>query len=126
MMSTNEKEIDRLTRELLEGTAERPSASLNDRIMGLIFQERRKRSVAYVRRGLTPLGVFGLFLAYALVCGGILWLMGNTAGSVARVTGAMRAYFPLLVAAASAIACFFLFTQVDNWLRWAEKKKKGE
>ena len=37
-MNMNEKDIDHLTRKLMRGTAEQPSASLNSRIMALIIQ----------------------------------------------------------------------------------------
>ena len=36
-MNMNEKDIDHLTRKLMRGTAEQPSASLNSRIMALIM-----------------------------------------------------------------------------------------
>ena len=39
-MNMNEKDIDHLTRKLMRGTAEQPSASLNSRIMALIIQEK--------------------------------------------------------------------------------------
>ena len=45
-MNMNEKDIDHLTRKLMRGTAEQPSASLNSRIMALIIQEKN----AYKRR----------------------------------------------------------------------------
>ena len=46
-MNMNEKDIDHLTRKLMRGTAEQPSASLNSRIMAL-------------------------FVAYSLLFGGML------------------------------------------------------
>mgnify|MGYP007099570211 CR=1 FL=1 len=36
-MNMNEKDIDHLTRKLMRGTAEQPSASLNSRIMADIL-----------------------------------------------------------------------------------------
>ena len=41
------EDIDKLTRKLMEGTAERPSPTLNGRIMRRIFSEKphRKRIV---------------------------------------------------------------------------------
>ena len=41
------KDLDRLTRRLMEGTAERPSASLNTRIMALIRQQQAAK-IAFV------------------------------------------------------------------------------
>ena len=41
-MNMNEKDIDHLTRKLMRGTAEQPSASLNSRIMALIIQEKKR------------------------------------------------------------------------------------
>ena len=36
-MNMNEKDIDHLTRKLMRGTAEQPSASLNSRIHGIDY-----------------------------------------------------------------------------------------
>mgnify|MGYP000125720858 FL=1 len=48
-MNMNEKDIDHLTRKLMRGTAEQPSASLNSRIMALIIQEK-KRYISTISR----------------------------------------------------------------------------
>mgnify|MGYP001782087092 CR=1 FL=1 len=46
-MNMNEKDIDHLTRKLMRGTAEQPSASLNSRIMALIIQEKKRVKIEY-------------------------------------------------------------------------------
>ncbi len=61
-MNMNEKDIDHLTRKLMRGTAEQPSASLNSRIMALIIQEKKRVYKYYIKKRFT-------FLAYlSLIC----------------------------------------------------------
>ena len=77
-MNMNEKDIDHLTRKLMRGTAEQPSASLNSRIMALIIQEKKRVYKYYIKKRF-----------------------------------------------ASGISCFFLFTQLDNWLKREEIRRQN-
>ena len=72
-MNMNEKDIDHLTRKLMRGTAEQPSASLNSRIMALIIQEKKRVYKYYIKKRFTPVGIFSIFVAYMLVLVGILY-----------------------------------------------------
>ena len=74
-MNMNEKDIDHLTRKLMRGTAEQPSASLNSRIMALIIQEKKRVYKYYIKKRFTPVGIFSIFVAYMLVLVGILYLV---------------------------------------------------
>ena len=115
-MNMNEKDIDHLTRKLMRGTAEQPSASLNSRIMALIMQEKKR---------VTPVGIFSMFVAYMLVLVGILYLVKLSPGGAETVLGSLRAYFPIVLTIASGISCFFLFTQLDNWLKREEIRRQN-
>ena len=53
-MKTVDFEQDRLTHQLMEGTTERPSSSMNARIMAILMKEKRKVYVYTVRFWLTP------------------------------------------------------------------------
>lgn len=74
-MNMNEKDIDHLTRKLMRGTAEQPSASLSSRIMALIMQEKKRVYKYYIKKRFTPVGIFSMFVAYMLVLVGILYLV---------------------------------------------------
>jgi len=76
-MNMNEKDIDHLTRKLMRGTAEQPSASLNSRIMALIIQEKKRVYKYYIKKRFTPVGIFSIFVAYMLVLVGILYFSGR-------------------------------------------------
>ena len=79
-MNMNEKDIDHLTRKLMRGTAEQPSASLNSRIMALIIQEKKRVYKYYIKKRFTPVGIFSIFVAYMLVLVGILYLVKLSPG----------------------------------------------
>ena len=96
-MNMNEKDIDHLTRKLMRGTAEQPSASLNSRIMALIIQEKKRVYKYYIKKP----------------------------GGAETVLGSLRAYFPIVLTIASGISCFFLFTQLDNWLKREEIRRQN-
>ena len=71
------EDIDKLTRKLMEGTAERPSPTLNERIMRLIFSEKPiRRRIVYVeplpRIGAIAGGIL-VYLAAVLI---VLYLVG--------------------------------------------------
>ena len=98
-MNMNEKDIDHLTRKLMRGTAEQPSASLNSRIMALIIQEKKRVYKYYIKKRFTPVGIFSIFVAYMLVLVGILYLVKLSPGGTETVLGSLRAYFPIAFAA---------------------------
>ncbi|WP_297903605.1 hypothetical protein [uncultured Parabacteroides sp.] len=121
----NEREIDHLTRELMRGTTEQPSASLNSRIMALIMQEKKRVYRYYIKRRFTPAGILGMFVAYMFVLVGILYLVRLSPGGIETVLGSLRAYFSIVLTVASGISCFFLFTQLDNWLKREEMRRQN-
>ena len=42
-----------------------------------------------------------------------------------HLTRKLRAYFPIVLTIASGISCFFLFTQLDNWLKREEIRRQN-
>ncbi|MDD2952774.1 MAG: hypothetical protein PHC95_06390 [Parabacteroides sp.] len=121
----NEKDIDHLTRKLMRETAEQPSASLNARIMALIMQEKKRVYKYYIKKQFTPVGIFSMLVAYLFVLVGVLYLVKLSPGGTDTVLGSLRAYFPIVLTIASGISCFFLFTQLDNWLRGEEIRRQN-
>lgn len=124
-MNMNEKDIDCLTRELMRGTAEQPSASLNSRIMALIMQEKKRVYKYYIKKRFTPGGIISMFVAYMLVLVGILYLVKLSPGGTEMILGSLRTYFPVVLTIATGISCFFLFTQLDNWLKREEMRRQN-
>ena len=120
-MNMNEKDIDHLTRKLMRGTAEQPSASLNSRIMALIIQEKKRVYKYYIKKRFTPVGIFRIFVSYMLVLVGILYLVKLSQSGEEKVLP----YFPIVLTIASGISCFFLFTQLDNWLKREEIRRQN-
>lgn len=122
-MNTKEKEIDTLTRRLMQGTAEQPSSSLNARIMALIGKRRRHPAEMYVGRapsvGLILVCLWGYLL---LVAAGAFCLRGPSDVSVAGV-GSIRQLFPAVLTVGGAGFFFFCFAQLDTWLVHRGKKR---
>ena len=115
-MNKNEKNIDKLTRDLLKGMEVVPSTSLNMRIMGMITKEKRKRVYSYVeRQGITFKHIFWL-IAYVLLAGGLLYTLFLLPDGTGQMADLFSSYFPILLTIASGIACFFLFVTLDGWL----------
>lgn len=123
-MNIQENDIDRLTRGLMRDTAEQPSPALNSRIMALIMQEKRRVFKYYVKARFTPAGIIGSCVAYLFIVVGILFVAKNYAGENTALYTAMKSSFPILLTVASAVSFFFLFTQLDNWMKREEIKKK--
>ena len=123
-MNMKENEIDQLTRGLMRGTAEQPSPSLNARIMALIMQEKRRVFKYYVKARFTPAGIIGGCVAYLFILIGILFAAKTYAGETTALYTVMKSFFPILLTVASAVSFFFLFTQLDNWMKREELKRK--
>ena len=95
------------------------------RIMALIIQEKKRVYKYYIKKRFTPVGIFSIFVAYMLVLVGILYLVKLSPGGAETVLGSLRAYFPIVLTIASGISCFFLFTQLDNWLKREEIRRQN-
>lgn len=119
-MSKHEKELDRLTRELLAGTEAIPSSSFDTRLMATLMGERRRRVYVYrMGRWFSPGGLLLLAIVYALVSLVCMW-----AGGVLRGIGGLSVMreipegtYPLILTVGAAAACFLLFTRLDDYWR---------
>ena len=125
-MKTADFERDQLTHQLMEGTAERPSSSMNARIMAIVMKERRKVYVYTVRFRLTPGGLLTGLAVYLLIVGGLLF--GGSQWVKETLTTALPAHsqlLPMLITLCSGLAFFVFFVQLDKWLRWRAKRARS-
>lgn len=122
-MDTKETEIDNLTRQLMQGTAEKPSSSLNTRIMALIGQTRTRIVRIEVSRipsaGLIWIGLvcYAVFVAVGAAC---LWAPSD---ATIGTWGSLKKLFPLFLTVGGAGSLFFCLAQLDNWLLGREKNR---
>lgn len=124
-MKTTDESIDKLTRSLMENTAEQPSVSLNARIMALIMGEKRAAfKKCYIKKLPSPFAIFIGFAAYMmLIAGGASLFMKQAAGGDELIQS-IKHFFPLLLTVGSGVSIFFFFAQLDNWLRVKESIKE--
>ena len=125
-MKTVDFEQDRLTHQLMEGTTERPSSSMNARIMAILMKEKRKVYVYTVRFWLTPGGLLTGLAVYLLIVGGLLF--GGSQWVKETLTTALPAHsqlYPVLITLCSGLAFFAFFVQLDKWLRWRAKRARS-
>ena len=125
-MKTADFERDQLTHQLMEGTTERPSSSMNARIMAILMKERRKVYVYTVHFWLTPGGLLTGLAVYLLIVGGLLF------GGIQWVKetlltnqSAHAQLFPVILTGCSGLAFFVFFVQLDKWLRWRAKRARS-
>ena len=123
-MTDKRHDIDALTRSLFEGTAERPSASLNMRIMELVRKEQRIR-----RAKTSPDGIRGLLIGFAIYFLVVALLFGlGYAQKVTTLAALFETYprlQPCLLTVGSSAMLFFFFTQLNNYLLWKKNRRNG-
>lgn len=122
-MKTVDFERDQLTHQLMEGTTERPSSSMNARIMAILMTEKRKVYVYTVRFWLTPGGLLTGLAVYLLIVGSLIF--GGTHWMKESLTTDLPAHaqlLPMLITLCSGLAFFVFFVQLDKWLRWRSRK----
>ena len=112
------KDLDRLTRRLMEGTAERPSASLNTRIMALIRQQQAAK-IAFVPNMPSIASWLGWFLVYLLLAAGAFYYMYVNKLTMRVILEEMTPYLSLVLTCALADRCIL---QVYGWIGKEIKK----
>lgn len=115
-MNTEDPKIDKLTRELMQGTAEQPSSSLIDRIMSAVMKEKKNAQKGYVKKLPSLSGLAGILLVYLLLMAGAVYFLINNPGDVKLFAKEFSQAFPIFLTFAAGISFFFLFSQLDKWL----------
>lgn len=122
-MNAEDKEIDKLTRKLMDGTAEQPSPSLNSRIMALIMREKPQLRICHMRNIPSVQIIVVVFIVYMLLLVGGMNLLSGYQQTEA-MSHSLKHMFPLILTGAGGISFFFFFTQLDNWLKRRETNHK--
>ena len=125
-MKTVDFERDGLTHQLMEGMTERPSSSMNARIMAILMKEKRKVYVYTVRFWLTPGGLLtGLAIYLLLICGILFGGSQWVKETLLTDQSAHAQLFPVLLTGCSGLAFFVFFVHLDKWLRWRAKRARS-
>lgn len=111
------KDLDRLTRRLMEGTAERPSASLNTRIMALIRQQQASK-IAFVPNMPSTASWLGWFLVYLVFAAGTFYYLYTNKLTMRVILEEMTPYLSLVLTFALAIPLYI----AGVW--WDRKRNK--
>lgn len=111
-MNTKEKEIDRLTRALMEDVIETPAPSLNTRVMARLRKEKR----ASVKPLPSFTWLIGLCVVY-LILGIVCIVLFKTEGGSLSYMEVFKRFFPLFLAIAAPVSFFFFLTLLDLRLR---------
>lgn len=111
------KDLDRLTRRLMAGTAERPSASLNTRIMALIRQQQAAK-IAFVPNMPSTASWLGWFLVYLVLAAGAFYYMHTNKLTVRIILEEMTPYLSLVLTFALAVPLYI----AGVW--WDRKRNK--
>lgn len=107
------KDLDRLTRRLMEGTAERPSASLNTCIMALIRQQQTAK-IAFVPNMPSTASWLGWFLVYLLLAAGAFYYMYANKLTMRVILEEMTPYLSLVLTGALAVPLYITGVWLDR------------
>lgn len=107
------KDLDRLTRRLMEGTAERPSASLNTRIMALIRQQQAAK-IAFVPNMPSTASWLGWFLVYLVLAAGAFYYMYANKLTMRFILEEMTPYLSLVLTCALAVPLYIAGVWLDR------------
>lgn len=112
----SDPELDRLTRQLLAGTVEKPGEPLCACVMSRIEQEKKQESGQTAPRTLSPVIIISWGLVYLLVLiGGFAWMRnGQTVSGNWNelLTPIIFGMIPIC-----GLAFFLLFNQLDEYLK---------
>ena len=116
-MNIDDKQIDKLTRDLMKGATEKPSTSLMGRIMVRVMQEHQATRRIQVTKSPVLKWIFGGLFVYIILalCSFNLFLAEPTA--VMATVQIITTYFPVIITFIVSISLFIIFAQLDNWLR---------
>lgn len=109
------EEIDKLTRKLMESTAERPSSRLNECIMRLIWKEKSLRKRIVYVESLPRIGAIAWGVVFYLLL--VLFLFFYFRGESVTLEGLwalLRPYAPLVILVSGAIPLYLMGVWIDK------------
>lgn len=118
-MNTEDKTIEKLTRDLMQHTIEEPASTLQSKIMSLVIQEQTEKRKVQLKN--FPIRwILGGIVAYLIVAiGGVGFFMlhpDSLKGSIQMLMD----IFPVLITVLGGFSFLFFLTQLDNWLRFKD------
>ena len=127
-MNMENKQIDKLTRELMKDAVEQPSSLLMAKIMTQIQQvKEEEKRVARQRSSMGSLfsfkNIYGILLFYLLLVVCTVAFLTNGLESFFSSFPMLKELFPVVFTGLAVIAFLFLFSQLDNWL-WQKEEHK--
>lgn len=125
-MNTKDKDIDQLTRKLMQESIEQPSSSLSFRIMEMIRQEMKETKVYYVNKTPSASSILVGLLIYLAFIAIVVYSLQSNPELTSHVMDSVKDSFPMMLTIGSGISFFFLFGELDKWLRSKEKHKDLE
>lgn len=123
-MNMKDKDIDQLTRRLMKGTAERPPASLNARIMASIRRQQAPK-VFFVPNMPSVASGLGWFLAYIALAVGIFYYMYEEKLTMSAILEGIAPYMPMVLTLALAVPLYAAGVWWD-WKRNKEERRQEE
>jgi len=123
-MNTEDPKIDKLTRELMQGTTVQPSSSLMGRIMSAVMKEKKLNQRGYIKKLPSLGGLLSVLLVYLLLAGGVFYFLINNPGEAKFLSKEFLQAFPIFLTFAAGISFLFLFSQLDKWLQRKMRNEK--
>ncbi len=119
-MKRDDKQIDKLTRKLMEGSVEKPSSELLARVMKQVAKEQADSRKSYNLSRPVITWMVAVLVAYFLFALGMGYLLLAPSEPTAETSQLVKGLFTLIVALSVGASFFFCCAQLDNWMRWKE------
>lgn len=119
-MKTSDKDINRLTHNLLKEGMVEPSSDLSRLIMERIMQESPLEvpevKKAKIRFDISPYMIFGILIAYLLLFVGIVLFLNQQPGSIENALHGIKEKLPYLLTLAAIAGSLIFYTTLDKIL----------
>lgn len=119
-MKKANKNIDRLTKDLLKEGMVEPSPDLSLRIMNLIMQEAPLKvpevKKAKLHQGLSPFLIFGILIAYLLLSVALFVHFAQQPDSIEHTFQGLKDKLPYILTFAAIIGSFIFYSTLDKIL----------
>lgn len=121
-MNTTDKDIDKLTHDLLRCNMPEPSPGLANLIMKRIMQEAPVTSGRVIKvsieSGLNLPVIFVSVIVYLVLFAGVLLLWQSQSGGSVSLLYGLKEVIPYLLTVAAIGGSFVFFSALDNVLFW--------